>query len=329
MFPITRLRRRRYNPIFRGLIQENHLRKEDFIYPLFVTPGNGVKNDIESMPGVYQLSIDNIIKECEACLNLGLNSIILFGIPEEKDSKGLVACKEDGIIQKALRELKKGFGKDILLITDLCFCEYTSHGHCGTLNHHTVDNDKTIVDLGIQAVSHVEAGADIIAPSGMMDGMIHAIRTALDEKDFIETPIISYAVKYASAYYGPFRDVAESTPQQGDRKSYQMNPANSLEALSEAWEDINEGADMLMVKPALAYLDIIREVKQRFDYPLAAYNVSGEYSMIKTAGKLGYVDEKKVTVETLLSMKRAGADVILSYHAKDVCQWLKEDSIQY
>lgn len=329
MFPTTRLRRRRYNPIFRGLLQENHLRKEDFIYPLFVAPGKNVRNVIESMPGVYQLSIDNILKECEECLNLGLNSIILFGIPEEKDSEGKVACKEDGIIQQALREIKKAFDKDILLVTDLCFCEYTSHGHCGTLNDHTVDNDKTISDLGIQALSHADAGADVIAPSGMMDGMIQAIRRALDVNDYVEIPIISYAVKYASAYYGPFRDVAESTPQQGDRKSYQMNPANALEALAEAWEDISEGADMLMVKPALAYMDIIREVKQRYGYPLAAYNVSGEYSMIKTAGKMGYIDEKRVTVETLLSMKRAGADVILTYHAKDVCQWLKEDSIAY
>ncbi|MDH5681776.1 MAG: porphobilinogen synthase [Spirochaetota bacterium] len=324
MFPVTRLRRLRMNPILRNLVQETKLTIDDFIYPLFVVPGEGVKTEVRSMAGVYQQSIDMILRDCEESLKLGLKSFILFGIPDSKDEKGLSANNENGIIQNTLRELKKAFAEDILLVTDLCFCEYTDHGHCGPISHGTVDNDETIRLLGIQAASHAEAGADIIAPSGMMDGMIASIRQSLDEGGFESLPIMSYAVKYASAYYGPFRDAAESTPQFGDRRSYQMDPANRLEAFREAQEDIAEGADMLMVKPALSYLDVIREVKDRFNLPLAAYNVSGEYSMVKAASQLGYIDEQKLVLETMTSMKRAGADIILSYHAKDVARWLME-----
>ncbi len=327
MFPTRRLRRLRYNPLLRNLVQETSLRKEDFIYPLFVVPGKGIKKEVPSMPGVYQQSIDYIIKECEECISLGINSFILFGIPEKKDSRGMIACKEDGIIQNVLRALKREFKQDILLITDLCFCEYTDHGHCGPLKNDTVNNDETVRLLGVQAVSHCEAGVDIIAPSGMMDGMVVNIRKALDEALFHRIPIMSYAVKYSSSYYGPFRDAAESTPQFGDRKSYQMNPANRLEAILEADEDITEGADILIVKPALAYLDIIRELRNHCQLPLAAYNVSGEYSMIKAAVKQGYIDEQQVVIETLISMKRAGADIILTYFAKQVADWLNQGKV--
>lgn len=322
MFPKTRLRRLRFNPILRNLVQETHIRKEDFIYPLFVVPGENIKIEVPSMTGVYQQSIDHLIKDCEECLNLGINSIILFGIPENKDDKGSSACNENGIIQKALRALKKEFNNDIFLVTDLCFCEYTNHGHCGPIKEDTVDNDETIRLLRVQSVSHCESGADMIAPSGMMDGMVLNIREALDENKFYNIPILSYAVKYASAYYGPFRDAVDSTPQSGDRKSYQMNPANRLEAYLEASADVTEGADILMVKPALPYLDIIREIKDHFNLPLAAYNVSGEYSMIKGAAKLGYIDEQKVVIETLISIKRAGADIILTYFAKQMAEWI-------
>ncbi len=327
MFPNKRLRRLRSHPVLRDLIQETYLRKEDFIYPLFVVPGEGIKREVPSMPGVYQQSIDQIIKECEECLKLGVKSLILFGIPETKDSTGSSANHDDGIIQKALRAIKKEFQKELLLVTDLCFCEYTDHGHCGPIQGDTVLNDETIDLLGVQALSHCEAGADVIAPSGMMDGMVQSIRRVLDTSTFQDIPILSYAVKYASAYYGPFRDAAESSPQYGDRKTYQMNPANRLEAILEAAEDVAEGADILMVKPALAYLDIIREVKNHFNLPLAAYSVSGEYAMIKGAGKLGYIDEQKVVIETLSSIKRAGADIIITYFAKEVAQWMNEDML--
>ncbi len=323
MYPVTRLRRLRLNPILRNLVQETIININDFIYPLFVVPGTEKKIEVPSMPEVYQQSIDQIIRDSESCLKLGLNSFILFGIPNTKNDTGSSANNPEGIIQNTLRSLKKQFGKDIFLTTDLCFCEYTDHGHCGPIKNNTVDNDKTLVQLGIQAVSHCQAGADLIAPSGMMDGMVMSIRKSLDENNFHQIPILSYAVKYASAYYGPFRDAAESTPQFGDRKSYQMNPANRIEAYREAEQDILEGADMLMVKPALAYLDVVREIKNHFNIPLAVYNVSGEYSMIKSASRLGYIDEQKIVMETMLSMKRAGADIILSYHAKQMAQWLK------
>ncbi len=324
MFPNTRLRRLRLNPIIRDLTKETHIRIEDFIYPLFVVSGDGIKREVQSMPGVYQQSIDNIIRDCYDCLGLGIKSIILFGIPDSKNSDGSIACSDNGIIQRTLRQLKKEFGSDLLLVTDLCFCEYTDHGHCGTIKNGIVDNDSTINLLDKQAISHCEAGADIIAPSGMMDGMVNSIRTALDNYNFQHIPILSYAIKYASAYYGPFRDAAESSPMFGDRKSYQMDPANRLEALREAKEDILEGADMLMIKPALAYLDIIRDIKENFNCPIAAYNVSGEYSMIKAASKLGYIDEKSMVIENMTAIKRAGANIILSYFAKQVAKWLKE-----
>lgn len=324
MYPTTRLRRLRLNPILRKLVQETHIRIDDFIYPLFVVPGRNIKTEISSMKGVYQQSIDKLLLDTEECLKYGLKSIILFGIPDSKDSVGSSACKENGIVQSAIKSLKKEFSSDIFIITDLCFCEYTDHGHCGPIKDNTVDNDETNRLLGIQAISHCDAGADMIAPSGMMDGMIMNIRKSLDEKGFTNIPIMSYAVKYASAYYGPFRDAAESIPQEGDRKSYQMNPANRIEAYLEADNDIGEGADILMVKPALAYLDVIREIKNRFNLPLAAYNVSGEYSMIKAAGQLGYIDEQKIIIETMISIKRAGADIILSYFAKEIAQWINQ-----
>ncbi len=320
-YPIYRPRRLRKNENFRAMVRETFLRKEDFIYPLFICPGKNIKNEVRSMPGIYQLSIDNAIKEIEESVNLGLKSFILFGIPETKDEMGSEAYSENGIIQRAVREIKKIF-KDIIIITDVCLCEYTSHGHCGVVKNGTILNDETLELLSREAISHVEAGADMVAPSDMMDGRVGAIREALDENGFQDIPIMAYSAKYSSAYYGPFRDAAESPPQFGDRKSYQMDIANSNEALREVELDIDEGADIVMVKPALAYLDIIYKVKENFNRPVAAYNVSGEYSMIKAAAKLGWIDEKSVMLETLLAIKRAGADIILTYFAKNIAKML-------
>ena len=319
----ARFRRRRLNPVLRDLLTETTLSVNDFIYPLFIRSGEGIKNEVASMPGVYQMSIDEAIKECDVLKELGLKSIILFGIPDTKDSVGSDAMCEHGIMASAVKEIKKAH-PDMFVTTDLCFCEYTDHGHCGVLDPvlETVDNDITLKNLGLQAVVHAKAGVDMIAPSGMMDGMITAIRQALDEAGFSHIPIMSYSTKFASAYYGPFRDVAESAPSFGDRRSYQMNPANRIEAIHESIEDEKEGADILMVKPALAYLDIIRDVRENTKLPLAVYNVSGEYSMLKMAAKAGVIDYERVMMETLLGFKRAGADIIITYHAKEAAEIL-------
>lgn len=323
-----RFRRVRINPKLRDLLTQTKLSTDDFIYPLFIKEGEKIKNEIESMPGVFQLSIDEAIKECLKLKKLGLRSIILFGIPKIKDSIGSDALCEHGVIAKAIRAIKKAH-PDMFISTDLCFCEYTDHGHCGILDmeKESVNNDKTLEILGKQAVIHAKAGADMIAPSGMMDGMIITIRKALDEANFSNTPIMSYSTKFASSYYGPFRDVAESTPSFGDRRSYQMNPANRDEAINESIEDEKEGADILMVKPALAYLDIVRDIKNNTLLPLAVYNVSGEYAMLKLAGKEGLIDYDKVMMETLLAFKRAGADIIITYHAKEAAKILNESKI--
>ena len=320
----TRFRRRRINPALRDLLEETRLDVNDFIYPLFVRSGEGIKDEVASMPGVYQMSIDVAIKECEELKALGLRSIILFGIPDTKDSVGSEAMCEHGIIAEAVRTIKAAH-PDMLVITDLCFCEYTDHGHCGVLDPvlETVDNDITLDNLAKQAVVHAKSGVDMIAPSGMMDGMIQAIRKGLDEAGYVNTPIMSYSTKFASAYYGPFRDVAESAPSFGDRRSYQMNPANRREAIAESVTDEAEGADILMVKPALAYMDIIRDVREHTTLPLAVYNVSGEYSMLKMAAKAGVIDYERVMMETLLGFKRAGADIIITYHAKEAAALLK------
>ncbi len=320
----ARFRRKRLNPILRDLLQETHLSVNDFIYPLFIKSGKEFKKEVSSMPDVYQMSVDEVIKECDTLKELGIYSIILFGIPDIKDSVGSDALCEHGIIASAIREIKK-VHLDMFIVTDLCFCEYTDHGHCGVLDPvlETVDNDITLSNLAQQAIIHAKAGADMIAPSGMMDGMITSIREGLDREGFSHIPIMSYSTKFASAYYGPFRDVAESAPSFGDRRSYQMNPANRREAISESLEDEKEGADILMVKPALAYLDIVRDIRESSSLPLAIYNVSGEYSMLKMAGREGLVDYEKVLMETMISFKRAGADIIISYHAKEVAKLLQ------
>jgi len=328
----NRPRRLRQTEALRSMVRETELNPRDFIYPLFVRHGDR-RTPIPSMPGIAQLSVDEAIRESEKAVDLGIPAIILFGIPAEKDPIGLENFAEGGIVQQAIRAIKKEF-PEMVVVTDVCLCEYTDHGHCGILNtgehfqtslpEGYVLNDPTLDLLGKVAVSHAECGADIVAPSGMMDGMVAAIRDALDETGFENIPILSYAVKYASSFYGPFRDAAEGAPKFGDRKSHQMDPANVREALREAALDVDEGADMLMVKPALAYLDVIRTVKEAFpELPMAAYNVSGEYAMVKAAAANGWIDEAKVTLETLLSMKRAGADLILTYHALDAARWLK------
>jgi len=319
----ARLRRKRMNPVLRDLLQETHLSVNDFIYPLFAKSGTNLKEEVGSMPGVFQMSIDVIVKECVELKSLGIYSIILFGIPDTKDSVGSDAMCEHGIIAQTVREVKKAH-PDMFVTTDLCFCEYTDHGHCGVLDPvlETVDNDITLDNLACQAVVHAKAGVDMIAPSGMMDGMITAIRAGLDEAGFENLPIMSYSTKFSSAYYGPFRDVAESSPSFGDRRTYQMNPANRNEAILESVEDEKEGADILMVKPVLAYLDVVRDIKNNCSLPLAVYNVSGEYSMLKLAGKAGVIDYDKVLMETMIGFKRAGADIIISYHAKEVAELL-------
>lgn len=322
-FPLLRMRRLRKNENFRRMVRETTLSVDDLIYPMFVVPGQGIKEEVPSMPGVYRFSPDELVKEAREVEELGIPAIILFGIPEAKDESASEAYAENGIIQRALRNLKKELG-ELVLITDVCLCEYMSHGHCGVIKDGEVNNDITLELLAKTAVSHVKAGADMVAPSDMMDGRVAAIRANLDENGFNETPILAYAAKYASSFYGPFRDAAESAPQFSDRRSYQMDPPNVLEAMREVALDIEEGADIVMVKPALAYLDVIKVVKEELGYPTAAYNVSGEYAMVKAASLRGWIDEKRIAMELLTSIKRAGADLILTYHAKDVARWLKE-----
>ena len=318
----NRLRRTRLNPLLRDLVRETRLDLDNFIYPLFVVEGEGIRNEIASMPGVFQLSIDEILKECYELKSLGIKSILLFGIPSLKDSVGSDALSDDGIIARTLRAIKAEFGSSLLVITDLCFCEYTDHGHCGILGESSVNNDATLEISAKQALIHAKNGADMIAPSGMMDGIIACLREALDKGGFENLPVMAYSTKFASAYYDPFRDVAESAPSFGDRKSYQMDSANRFEAIRESLEDEAQGADILMVKPALAFLDIIRDIKERSLLPLCAYNVSGEYALLKAGAKLGVIDYEKVMMETLLGIKRAGADMIISYHAKEVAKIL-------
>jgi porphobilinogen synthase len=326
-YPLHRPRRLRGHPRLRDLVRETHLAVNDLIYPLFVYHGRNLRREIPSMPGQFQLSLDRLGETLAEVSELGIPGIILFGIPEHKDARGKAASRDDGIVQEAIR-LAARVAPDLLVITDLCFCEYTDHGHCGPLaeigGRIDVDNDATLPLLVEQAVSHARAGAHMIAPSGMMDGMVAAIRHGLDHAGFTHLPIMSYAAKFASAYYGPFRDAAESAPSFGDRRTYQMDPANAREALREASLDLAEGADILMVKPALAYLDIIHRVKETCNLPLAAYNVSGEYAMIKAAAANGWIDERRIVLETLTAIKRAGADMILTYHALDVARWLKQ-----
>ncbi|MEO7987819.1 MAG: porphobilinogen synthase [Gemmatimonadales bacterium] len=322
--PFPRPRRRRRTAAIRRLVREHRLAAADLIQPIFVVHGAGVEREISTMPGVYHLSVDERLdREAEQVVSLGLSGVILFGIPASKGPVGSENFADDGIVQQALRRLRQKF-PELLLITDVCCCEYTDHGHCGIIKDGVVDNDATLEILGRVAVSHVKAGADIVAPSGMMDGMVAAIRAALDEAGFIDRAILSYAVKYASAFYGPFREAAENTPAFGDRRQYQMDPANVREALIEAALDEEEGADMLMVKPALAYLDVVRAVRERTELPLLAYNVSGEYSMVKAGARLGWLDERRTVLEALTGMRRAGADAIISYHAKDAARWLAQ-----
>ncbi|WP_028582696.1 porphobilinogen synthase [Desulfogranum japonicum] len=326
VFPEYRPRRMRQNETLRAMIRETRLSADQLILPLFVAPGKKVREQIPSMPGVYRLSVDLLADEARECLQLGVRSVILFGLPEKKDGVGSGAYAKNGIVQKAIRELKNTV-PELNIVTDVCLCEYTDHGHCGCLHNNSVDNDATLELLAKTALSHAEAGADMVAPSDMMDGRVSEIRAALDENSFHMIPIMSYAVKYASAFYGPFRDAAECSPQFGDRRGYQMDPANSREALREATLDVEEGADILMVKPAVAYLDIIRQIRDEFDLPVAAYHVSGEYAMIKAAGEKGWIDEQAVMAETLLSIRRAGADIILTYFAKDMAKLLQQGCI--
>ncbi len=321
-FPSYRPRRLRRNANIRRMVRETHLRVDDLIYPMFSAFGENIKKEISSMPGIYQQSIENIVIEAQEVFDLGIPAVVLFGIPETKDAVGSDAYCETGIIQETVRAIKKTVPK-LTVITDVCMCEYTDHGHCGLIKDGDVDNDSTLELLAAEALSHAQAGADIVAPSDMMDGRVAAIRDILDENGFDHIPVMSYAVKYASAYYGPFREAAESTPEFGDRRSYQMDPANRLEALREANQDVAEAADFLMVKPALAYLDVLRELKDNFDLPLVAYNVSGEYSMVKAAAENGWFDGDRVMMETLIGMKRAGADLIITYHAKEAARLLE------
>jgi len=322
-FPEYRARRLRKNENFRRLICETSLSVDDLVYPLFAVPGKSVKKPINSMPGQFQLSVDYIAKEARQAFELGIPAVLLFGIPAKKDEMATGAFAKDGIVQQAVIRIKSEV-PDILVITDVCLCEYTSHGHCGMLEKDYVQNDTTLEVLAETAVSQVRAGADMVAPSAMMDGQVAAIREALDENSFEDTPIMAYAAKYASSFYGPFREAAESVPKSGDRKAYQMDPANSDEAIREIGLDVSEGADIIMVKPALAYLDIISRAKQEFDLPLAAYNVSGEYSMIKAAAQLGWLDEEKAMIESLTAIKRAGADIIITYWAPQAAKLLKK-----
>ncbi|WP_341320898.1 porphobilinogen synthase [Solibacillus sp. FSL H8-0523] len=318
-----RHRRLRQTSAMRALVKETYLHKEDLIYPLFIIEGENIKNEVSSMPGVFQLSLDNLGAEVDEIADLGIRAVLLFGIPAEKDAVGTGAYNNHGIVQQATRLIKERH-PELLVIADTCLCEFTDHGHCGVVENEQILNDPSLNLLAQTAISQAEAGADIIAPSNMMDGFVTAIRAGLDAAGFEHIPVMSYAVKYASSYYGPFREAAEGAPKFGDRKTYQMDPSNRMEAIREATSDVEEGADFLIVKPALAYMDIIRDVKNNFTLPVVAYNVSGEYSMVKAAAQNGWIDEKSVVMETLLGMKRAGSDLIITYHAKDVCRWLGE-----
>lgn len=319
----NRHRRLRKSPNMRALIRENFLRTEDLIYPIFVAEGEGIKREIPSMPGIFNLSLDHLEEEIDEVVSLGIKSVLLFGIPKEKDACGQQAYHDHGIVQEATRFIKAKY-PEIIIIADTCLCEYTDHGHCGLIENGEVLNDASLELLVQTAVSQAKAGADIIAPSNMMDGFTAAIRAGLDEAGFEDIPVMSYAVKYASAFYGPFRDAADSTPQFGDRKAYQMDPANRMEAMREAESDLMEGADFLIVKPGMPYLDIVRDVKNNINLPIVIYNVSGEYSMVKAAAQNGWIDEQKIVMEMLTGMKRAGSDLIITYHAKDAARWIKE-----
>ena len=323
-FPQLRMRRMRRTESLRALVRETRLDVSDLIYPMFVVEGKRVKREISSMPGIFRYSPDRLAAEIKEVAELKIPAVLLFGIPADKDDVGSSAYDKNGVVQQAIRVIKKT-APGLTVITDVCLCEYTSHGHCGVIVNGEVDNDHTLPLLARMALSHVEAGADIVAPSDMMDGRVQMLRHALDENGYQRIAILSYAAKYASAFYGPFREAAESTPQFGDRRGYQMDPPNVREAVREAGQDIEEGADIIMVKPALSYLDVIRQVRNTYDYPLAAYNVSGEYSMVKAAAAQGWLDEKRVVIEILTAIKRAGADIVLTYHAKDVARWLKEE----
>ena len=320
-FPVARLRRTRMTAALRSMVRETELSKNDFIYPLFVVPGTKVKREVSSMQAVYQMSVDEIVRECVAVKTMGIPAVILFGIPEEKDEVGSGAYDEVGVVQQAVRAIKKEV-PEIVVITDVCLCEYTSHGHCGIVRGDEIVNDESVELLAREALTHAQAGADMVAPSDMFDGRVRAIRACLDENGLLNVPIMSYAAKYASGFYGPFREAAESTPKFGDRRSHQMDPANANEALREVAQDIEEGADIVMVKPATPYLDVLYRVKRRFGLPTAAYNVSGEYSMVKAAAKLGWIDGERVMMEMLTGIKRAGADMILTYFAKEASQYL-------
>ncbi len=322
-FPLQRMRRLRVNKNVRRMVRETRLSVDDLVYPVFVCHGEGIASPVEAMPGIYNYSIDKLLEELEKVVALKIPAVLPFGIPAVKDETGSEAYAEDGIIQQAVRAIKKVY-PELLVITDVCLCEYTSHGHCGILKDGRVLNDPTLELLARTAVSHASAGADMVAPSDMMDGRVAALRKALDQHSYENVPVMAYSAKYASSFYGPFREAAGSTPQSGDRKGYQMDPANADEALREVWLDIEEGADIVMVKPALAYMDVIRRVKTATGYPVAAYNVSGEYSMVKSAAQMGRVDESGIVLEILTGMKRAGADIIITYHAVDVARWLKE-----
>jgi porphobilinogen synthase len=321
-FPAHRPRRLRRTEALRSLVRETRLSTANLIYPMFVCPGQKVRQEVSSMPGVFQQSADQIVEECREVESLGIPGVILFGLPEKKDARGASGSAADGVVQRAIEAIRKAKLK-LLVITDVCLCEYTDHGHCGVIENGEVANDATLDILAQQAVSHARAGADIVAPSDMMDGRVGVIREALDEHKFENISILAYAAKYSSAFYGPFREAAQSTPQFGDRRGYQMDPANAREALKEVEMDLEEGADMVMIKPALAYLDVIRRVRDEFDVPVAAYNVSGEYAMVKAAVQKGWLDEQRVVIEILTSIQRAGADILLTYHAKDAARWLR------
>ena len=322
-FPLYRPRRLRESPLLRSMVRETALRVDDFVYPLFAVHGRGVREPIGSMPGQYRLSIDELLKECKDAASMGIPAVLLFGLPRDKDPRGTEAYADDGIIQQAVRAVKDTI-PDLLVVTDVCLCEYTSHGHCGVVEDGRVKNDPSLELIARTALSHAEAGADMVAPSDMMDGRVAAIREGLDEGGFPELPIMAYSAKYASAFYGPFREAADSTPQFGDRRSYQMDPANTLEAMREVALDVDEGADIVMVKPALPYLDVIARVKGEFGLPVAAYSVSGEYAMLKAAGQLGWLDEERAMIEALTGIRRAGADIIITYFAKDAARLLEQ-----
>jgi len=321
VFPSVRLRRLRKNDPMRRMVRETVLAPSDFIYPLFVTPGRGVRREVSAMPGCFHLSVDQAVKEAEEALGLGIPAVILFGLPPGKDAMGSGAYAEDGIVQQAVRAMKSAL-PELVVITDVCLCEYTDHGHCGVVVGEEIDNDRSVGLIARTALSHARAGADMVAPSDMMDGRVGAIRASLDKEGFSHVPVMAYAAKYASAFYGPFRVAAESAPQFGDRRGYQMDPGNAREALREIELDVQEGADIIMVKPALPYLDILAKARQRYDLPLAAYNVSGEYAMLKAAAAQGWIDERRAVLEALTAIKRAGADLVLTYHAKDAARWL-------